>query len=82
MIRKVNYKGIDYHRILVQPISSDKNLMKMENDNTITFVVADNANKAQIKEAFEKIYQVSVRKVNTLNCIGKNKKAYIRLAND
>ena len=57
----------------------------MENDNTITFVVAQNANKAQIKEAFSKLYGVKVRKVNTLNVFGKKgkaKKAYIRLEND
>ena len=54
----------------------------MENNNTITFLVAPNAKKCHIREAFEKTYGLKVRKVNTLNQVGRPKKAYIRLAND
>lgn len=84
-IKALNDNQLNYHKVLLQPISSDKNLLRMENDNTITFVVAQNTNKAQIKEAFSKLYGVKVRKVNTLNVFGKKgkaKKAYIRLEND
>lgn len=81
-IRKRNNNGIDYYSILLQPVTSDKNLQQMEKNNTITFMVHPKAKKCQIKEAFEKLYGSKVRKVNTLNQVGKGKKAYIRLMND
>jgi large subunit ribosomal protein L23Ae len=81
-IRRKNNTGVDYATVLVQPVSSDKNMTKMENENTITFIVGAKAKKSQIKEAFEKLYATKVRAVRTLNCIGKRKKAYIRLYND
>merc|ERR1711976_124359 len=68
------------HDILVHPITSDKNAQKMETENTLTFIVNDRANKSMIKEAFQKLYSVKVRSVNTLNRPDGKKKAYIRLA--
>jgi large subunit ribosomal protein L23Ae len=73
---------IDYHTVIVQPVSSDKNIQKMEKENTMTFLVAEHSTKGQIKEAFSKLYNVKVRKVNTLNTAHGKKKAYIRLQND
>ena len=73
---------IDYHTVIIQPVSSDKNIQKMERENTMTFIVAEHATKGQIKEAFSKLYNVRVRKVNTLNTCKGKKKAYIRLQND
>ena len=81
-IRRKNNKGVDFTTVLIQPISSDKNMTKMENENTITFIVGANTKKCQIKEAFERMYGTKVRQVRTLNCVGKHKKAYIRLYND
>ena len=81
-IKRRNYTGFNYDSILIQPVSSDKNLMNMENNNTIAFLVSQYAKKSHIKQAFEKTYGYKVRKVNTLNQIGRPKKAYIRLANE
>ncbi|EQJ75640.1 50S ribosomal protein L23 [Clostridioides difficile P36] len=39
-----------------------------------TFVVAKDANKTEIKKAVEKVFGVSVDKVNTLNYDGKVKR--------
>ena len=39
-----------------------------------TFVVAPNANKVQIKQAIEEIFNVKVTNVNTLNRAGKRKR--------
>ena len=40
-----------------------------------TFLVHVDANKTQIKEAVEKMFDgVKVEKVNTMNCEGKNKR--------
>ena len=81
-IAKKNPTNLNYASVLISPIPSDKNIQRMENDNTITFNVANWANKGQIKEAFVTAFKVPVRKVNTLNTPLGKKKAYIRLAND
>ena len=81
LARKGN-TGLDYNSVIIQPVSSDKNIQKMERENTMTFLVGSKATKGQIKEAFTKLYNVRVRKVNTLNTAKGTKKAYIRLQND
>lgn len=68
--------------ILIQPVSSDKNIQKMENQNTLTFLVHPDAKKPQIKQAVSKLFNVKVRKVNTLHTAKGKKKAFIRLLND
>lgn len=68
------------HKILIQPLSSDKNMAKMERENTVTFLVDSHANKVQIKQSFSRLYEAKVRSVNTLIRPDGKKKAYIRLA--
>ena len=43
-------------------------------DKKYTFIVAKSANKTQIKLAVEKLFNVSVESVNTVNCKGKLKR--------
>jgi len=43
-------------------------------ENKYVFHVANDANKIQIKQAVEEIYNVTVKKVNTLNAPGKWKR--------
>ena len=81
-LARKNNPGLDYNAVIIQPVSSDKNIQKMERENTMTFLVGNKATKGQIKEAFTKLYNVRVRKVNTLNTAKGVKKAYIRLQND
>ena len=50
----------------------------MEEQNTLIFIVDRRANKKQIKEAIEKLYNVKVDEVRTLIHKGY-KKAYIKL---
>ncbi|MEW5758042.1 MAG: 50S ribosomal protein L23 [Candidatus Omnitrophota bacterium] len=42
--------------------------------NKYLFLVANNANKLQIKKAIEEIYKVKVHSVNTINMPGKLKR--------
>ena len=46
--------------------------------NRYGFVVSSDANKLQIKEAVEKMYNVSVVSVNTMNYAGKRKSRYTK----
>jgi len=43
-------------------------------ENVYTFVVAGDANKIQIRQAIEEIFDVRVTNVNTLNRKGKRKR--------
>ena len=81
-IRRKNPEKLEATNILIQPVSSDKNIQKMENQNTLTFLVSPDAKKVQIKQAVSKLFNVKVRKVNTLHTAKGKKKAFIRLAND
>ena len=67
-------------KVILWPITSDKNQQKMENENTLSFVVATWANKTQIANAFVKLHGVKIRSVNTLIRPDGKKKAYITLA--
>jgi len=60
---------------------TEKTVNLISNENKITFIVDRNANKQQIKEAVELLYNVKVVKVNVLTGI-KGKKAYVKLAPD
>jgi large subunit ribosomal protein L23Ae len=50
----------------------------MTERNTLTFLVHPRANKVQIKKAFQQIYNVKPRSVNTLVRPDGKKKAFIR----
>lgn len=81
-VRRNEKQGQDHHAILLNPVQSDKVMYNLENRNTIVYNVSPKANKNQIKEAFVKLHKLKVRKVQTVNRIGKGKRAYIRLEND
>merc|ERR1712087_830870 len=59
----------DPHRILIHPVTSDKNVQKMENENTLTFVVAPQANKRTIALAFTKLHQAKDRRKHILDSL-------------
>ncbi|MDP2088254.1 MAG: 50S ribosomal protein L23 [Flavobacteriaceae bacterium] len=53
--------------ILVKPIITEKATSHSELHNRYTFVVNQNSNKIEIKNAVEQTYGVSVEKVRTMN---------------
>lgn len=61
------------YNILVKPIITEKSSMVAEN-NVLTFEVAKDSNKTEIKAAIEAIYNVKVERVNTLVQQGKTKR--------
>jgi large subunit ribosomal protein L23 len=58
------------HQIIVRPLITEKNtnLMTM---NKYCFQVAQSANKQQIKQAVEEVFNVAVVSVHTMNVRGK-----------
>ena len=61
-----------HYDIIIAPVITEKATMASER-NQVTFKVARNATKPQIKEAVEKLFDVKVKSVNTLVRKGKTK---------
>lgn len=59
--------------VIIRPIVSEKSYAGIER-NAYTFLVDPRANKTEIKEAVQKIWNVRVVSVNTLNRRGKVKR--------
>ena len=63
-----------YYDVILKPVITEKSMDGMS-EKKYTFLVHPEANKAQIKEAVEKMFDgVKVAKVNTMNCDGKKKR--------
>ncbi|MGO4256134.1 50S ribosomal protein L23 [Marmoricola sp. RAF53] len=60
----------DHRDVLIAPVVSEKSYGLLDN-NKYTFVVHPDANKTEIKIAVEKVFNVKVTSVNTLNRQGK-----------
>ena len=64
--------------IIIKPIVTEKLTAQGEKLNRYGFIVDRKANKLQIKDAVEKLYNVSVASVNTANYHGKRKSRYTK----
>ncbi|GFY41449.1 60S ribosomal protein L23a [Trichonephila inaurata madagascariensis] len=64
------------------PLTTESAMKKIEDNNTLVFIVHKRANKYQIETAVKKLYNIDVQKVNTLIRPDGQKKAYVRLAPD
>lgn len=65
---------IEMHRVLVQPLLTEKITELREKTNTVGFVVHPEANRVQVKQAVETLLKVKVEKVNLMNVRGKVKR--------
>ena len=61
--------------IILNPVITERSMdgLALENKK-YTFKVAKDANKIEIKDAVEKLFNVKVEKVNTMNCRGRIKR--------
>ena len=64
--------------INIKPIVTEKATAYGEKQNCYTFKVSPDANKFQIKDLVEKMYNVRVVKVNTAVYAGKRKQRYTK----
>ena len=66
--------AIQYYDVILKPVITEKSMDGMS-EKKYTFFVHPEANKSQIKEAVEKMFDgVKVAKVNTMNQDGKQKR--------
>ena len=79
--------------IIIRPIITEKSMMLQSSNNCVTFLVAKGANKTEIRQAIEEIFNVKVEKVNVINTptkakrmgkyvgtVGGHRKAIVKLA--
>ena len=64
--------------IQIKPLVTEKANAYSEKQNCYTFAVSPDANKFQIKDLVEKLYNVRVEKVNTALYAGKRKQRYTK----
>ena len=72
----------NYFAIIKKPLVTENTFDLIEDQNKLVFIVERRANKYQIKNAIEKLYNVRVIKVNTLINTEGTKKAFIKLHPD
>ena len=70
---------LDKFKIIRYPLTTESAMKKIEELNTLVFIVDVRANKRQIKDAVSQMYDVTASKVNTLIRPDGKKKAYIHL---
>ena len=64
----------NYRDIIKAPIITEKSANLTQNNNTVVLSVDPKANKTQIKQAVEKVFNVKVESVNTINATTKKKR--------
>jgi large subunit ribosomal protein L23 len=64
----------DPQEVIIRPVFTEKAMQLKEKENKIVVEVAKDANKIEIKHAFEKLFNVKVEKVATINVKPKKKR--------
>ena len=66
--------SLQYFDVILRPVVTEKSMADMA-EKKYTFLVHPEANKVQIKEAVEKMFEgAKVKAVNTMNLEGKKKR--------
>ena len=65
---------LNYYDVILRPLVTEKSMTAMA-EKKYTFLVHPDANKYQIKDAVEKMFEgVKVKRVDTLNCRPKRRR--------
>ena len=70
------------YSIIRNPLATEKAVRLMESENKLVFIVDRKANKFQIKEAIETLFNVKIDNVNSLILKNGRKKVYATLNKD
>ncbi len=62
------------HDVIIAPVVSEKSYSLIDTNGQYTFEVRPDSNKTEIKLAIEKIFDVKVASINTLNRKGKTRR--------
>ena len=70
---------MDSTNVIIKPLITEKSTHQQTTRNAYAFQVHAGANKQQIKEAVEKIYEVKVVDVRTMNRKGKPRRSKFKM---
>jgi large subunit ribosomal protein L23 len=70
---------MDNTHVIVRPLITEKSTHQQNTRNTYSFQVHGDANKHQIKQAIEKMYEVKVADVRTLTRKGKPRRTKTKI---
>ncbi len=70
---------MDNTNVIIKPLVTEKSTHQQATRNSYAFQVHPGANKQQIKNAVEKIYDVKVTDVRTMNRKGKPRRAKFKM---
>ena len=70
---------MDNTNVIIKPLVTEKSTHQQTTRNAYAFQVHPGANKQQIKQAVEKIYEVKVKDVRTMTRKGKPRRAKFRM---
>lgn len=62
------------HSLIIKPLLTEKSTELAKESRQYLFKVAKDSNKIELKQAIEKIFNVKVDKVTTMNVKGKTKR--------
>ncbi|TWJ18335.1 50S ribosomal protein L23 [Geobacter argillaceus] len=65
---------MNIYDVIKKPLITEKTTIEKDNKNVVTFVVHNDANKIEIKQATEKLFKVKVDSVKTATVAGKVKR--------
>lgn len=57
---------LDQFQVIIHPLNTESAMKKIEENNTLVFIVDIKSNKRQIKESLKKLYDIDTVKINTL----------------
>lgn len=60
------------YAVVLTPVITEKSMALLQNENKVTIKVAASANKIEIKESFQRLYQVRVDDVKIINVLAKS----------
>ena len=67
----------DAYDIIYAPVITEKTSVQMETDTVYTFIVSKHANKIEIGQAVEQIWDVTVKDVRTMRYAGKARRSHM-----
>ena len=68
-----------FQKIVFYPLMTEKAVSLIETENKLTFIVDLRAKKADVKKAFEELYETKISDVNIVITSKGLKKAYVKL---
>jgi large subunit ribosomal protein L23 len=67
----------DPYDVIISPVVTEKTTEQMEATSVYTFIVSEAANKIEIGNAVERIWDVSVKDVRTMRYPGKARRSFL-----